>query len=67
MNSTILVAGAGSLGCENLKLLALMGVGTLDGHIQLIDSATVKRTNLTNQFMFSIADLNNHKVAVAER
>lgn len=67
MNSTILVAGAGSLGCESLKLLALMGVGTLYGHIQLIDSATVKRTNLTNQFMFSIADLNNHKVAVAER
>jgi molybdopterin/thiamine biosynthesis adenylyltransferase len=61
----VLVAGAGALGNEVLKNLALLGVG----HITVIDFDTVSITNLTRSVLFreSDASLNLPKVEVARQ
>lgn len=58
-----IVAGAGALGNEVLKLLALIGVG----RITLIDFDVVSRSNLARMVLFREDDIGQPKALVAAR
>lgn len=55
-NARVLVAGAGALGNEVVKDLALFGIG----HIYVVDFDRIEMSNLTRSVLFREADANNH-------
>ena len=59
-NARVLVAGAGALGNEVVKNLALFGVG----HIFVVDFDRIERSNLTRSVLFREEDATNHAVVV---
>lgn len=59
--STVMVVGAGALGNEVLKNLALLGIG----HITLIDFDEIEASNLTRSVLFRARDRGRRKVDAA--
>jgi adenylyltransferase/sulfurtransferase len=57
----IMVVGAGALGNEVLKNLALLGAG----HVVVVDFDTIEASNLTRSILFRLADRGRAKAEVA--
>ena len=61
-NASVLVVGAGGLGCPVLQYLAAAGVG----HIGIVDFDRVEESNLQRQILYSVDDIGKSKVLVAK-
>lgn len=61
LNTSILVVGAGGLGCP--LLLYLVGAGI--GHIGIVDHDVVDETNLHRQVLYQMDDIGKHKAEAA--
>ncbi len=62
LDSSVLLIGAGGLGCPSAQYLAAAGVGT----IGLIDDDVVDASNLQRQILYSTEDVGRPKVEVAK-
>ena len=60
-NAKVIVAGAGALGNEVLKVLSLIGIG----NILIIDFDTISLSNLSRTVLFREADIGKSKAKVA--
>jgi len=67
--SRVFLVGAGALGCEYLKNLAMLGACTKKAHGELIvtDMDTIEKSNLNRQFLFRSHDVQQSKATVAAR
>ena len=61
-NASILIIGAGGLGCPVLQNLAAAGVGT----IGIVDGDVVEETNLHRQLLYTLKDCGRFKVEMAK-
>eukprot|EP01023_Acetabularia_acetabulum_P053882 TRINITY_DN6048_c0_g2_i4.p1 TRINITY_DN6048_c0_g2~~TRINITY_DN6048_c0_g2_i4.p1 ORF type:complete len:421 (-),score=76.88 TRINITY_DN6048_c0_g2_i4:81-1199(-) len=62
----VFLVGAGALGCEFLKNMALMGVGCGEGGlITITDDDVIEKSNLSRQFLFRDEHIQHSKATVA--
>lgn len=61
--SSVLVVGAGGLGCPALQYLAAAGVGTLG----IVDDDRISRSNLQRQILYTEAEIGRLKAETAAR
>eukprot|EP00656_Telonema_subtile_P027962 TRINITY_DN3018_c0_g1_i2.p1 TRINITY_DN3018_c0_g1~~TRINITY_DN3018_c0_g1_i2.p1 ORF type:complete len:1067 (-),score=139.23 TRINITY_DN3018_c0_g1_i2:1111-4311(-) len=62
----VFMVGAGAIGCELLKNLAMLGVATsADGMVTLTDPDTIEASNLNRQFLFKLPNIGQLKSEVA--
>lgn len=61
LKTSILVVGAGGLGCPLLLYLAGAGIG----HIGIVDHDVVDETNLHRQVLYQMADIGKNKADIA--
>ena len=64
-DSRVLMIGCGALGCEWLKNLSLLNVGTKDGYIDITDPDHIETSNLSRQFLFRPGDVGKSKSKTA--
>jgi molybdopterin/thiamine biosynthesis adenylyltransferase len=62
-SAKIMVVGAGAIGNEVLKNLALLGIG----HIFIVDRDTIEMSNLSRSVLYRAADSGKDKTATAAR
>jgi ubiquitin-activating enzyme E1 len=63
-----MVVGAGAIGCELLKNMAMIGLGTSpEGKIFVTDMDHIERSNLNRQFLFQTSDVQQLKATVAAK
>jgi len=48
----VFMVGCGALGCEYLKAIAMMGLGTKGGSVHITDDDRIELSNLSRQFLF---------------
>lgn len=60
-NSTVMVVGAGAIGNELIKNLALLGVGK----IVIVDIDKIEQTNLTRSILYRMKDVGKYKSQAA--
>jgi ubiquitin-activating enzyme E1 len=60
-SSRSFLVGAGALGCEFLKLYALMGVSVNGGEVVVTDDDSIEISNLNRQFLFRRDDVGHSK------
>jgi molybdopterin/thiamine biosynthesis adenylyltransferase len=51
------LVGSGAIGCEVLKIWALMGLGVGSGAIHVTDMDMIEKSNLNRQFLFRPKDV----------
>lgn len=65
-DAKVFLVGAGALGCEFLKNLALMGVSCgSKGKLVITDDDTIEKSNLSRQFLFRDWNIGQNKSTVA--
>jgi len=57
--------GAGALGCEFLKMFALMGLGSQSGLLTVADDDNIEISNLNRQFLFRMDNVGKAKCETA--
>jgi len=64
----IFLVGSGAIGCEILKNLCALGVGTNGaGKIVITDMDSIEKSNLSRQFLFRDCDVGAFKAIAAQR
>ena len=61
-DSNVFIVGAGAIGCEHLKNLAMTGVK----NITITDMDKIERSNLNRQFLFRYSDIGSFKSEAAK-
>jgi ubiquitin-activating enzyme E1 len=62
----VFVVGSGAVGCEHIKNLAMMGVGSGEnGQVTVTDMDNIELSNLNRQFLFRSKDIGNSKSETA--